>query len=610
MATLIGTPGTDLLSGTALADRGNGLSAADTLSGKAGNDTLSGGEGTDTLTGGNGDDVLFGFGASDPVAGSGDIIATRVGSGFSETVFVTSAPGDPDRLYVVEKGGTIKLLDPATGTANAANFLTIPPGQLQTGGEQGLLGLAFDPAYVSSGKFYVYVVNAAGDLEVRQYSRSTANPDLADGASGNVILTIPHPVNANHNGGWIGFGPDGYLYIATGDGGSGGDPANNAQNLDVLLGKMLRIDVSTDAFPADPNRDYTIPTDNPFAATAGADEIWAYGLRNPWRPSFDRVTGDLYIADVGQNQWEELNHQPAGVGGVNYGWVVKEGTHVFDPTRPGNPPPTSPGLTDPLVEYPHASDGTGGFAVTGGYVHRGQSPGMQGVYLYADFVTSEVWSFRVVDGAAVDAANRTDQIVAVGGSVDQIASFGEDGHGNLYVVGLDGEIFLFSPQQGAGDGADRIDGGAGNDRIAGGAGDDTLSGGADSDTISGGAQGDLIRGGLGKDILTGDAGADLFDFNSVADSGPGPLCDVIRDFGVAEDQLDFSGIDAEVGRSGNQSFAFIGTGRFDAEGQIRLVQVGSSTIVRLNTTGSNGAEMQVVLQNTVATDLGLLDFIL
>ena len=445
---------------------------------------------------------------------------------------------------------------------------------------------------------------------MRQYSRSTANPDLADAASGNVILTIPHPTNANHNGGWIGFGPDGYLYISTGDGGSGGDPANNAQNLNVLLGKMLRIDVSTDAFPADPARDYAIPTDNPFATTAGADEIWAYGLRNPWRPSFDRVTGDLYIADVGQGAWEELNYQAAGVGGVNYGWVVKEGTHVFDPTRPGNPPPTSPGLTDPLVEYPHASDGTGGFSVTGGYVYRGQSPGMQGVYLYADFVTNEVWSFRVVDGKAVDAANRTDQIVAVGGSLDQIVSFGEDGHGNLYVVGLDGEIFLLSPQKAAGDGADLLDGAAGNDRIAGGVGNDTLLGGVGNDTLSGGNQDDVIDGGLGRDVMTGNAGADVFDFNGVADSGLGPLRDVIRDFVPGEDVMDFSRIDAEATRGGNQSFAFIGTARFDAEGQIRVAQSGSSTVLQLNITGTTGAEMQVVLQNVMAIDLGLLDFIL
>ncbi len=610
MAFLNGTIRTDLLTGTAMADTGNGLSAADTLLGRDGNDTLSGGEGADRLTGGNGDDVLFGFGASDQVAGSGDITATRVGSGFSESVFVTSAPGDPDRLYVVEKGGTIKLLDLATGATNAASFLTIPAAQLQTGGEQGLLGLAFDPNYATSGKFYVFVVNAAGNLEVRQYSRSTANPDLADGASGNVILTIPHPTNGNHNGGWIGFGPDGYLYISTGDGGTSGDPANNAQNLNVLLGKMLRIDVSTDAFPADPARDYAIPTDNPFAASAGADEIWAYGLRNPWRPSFDRLTGDLYIADVGQGEWEELNYQPAGLGGVNYGWVVKEGTHVFDPTRPGNPAPTSPGLTDPLVEYPHAADGTGGFSVTGGYVYRGQSPGLQGVYLYADFVTDQVWSFRVVDGAAVDTANRTGQIVAVGGSVDQIASFGEDGHGNLYIVGLDGEIFLLTPQIAAGDGADRIDGGSGNDRLAGGVGNDTLLGGADNDTLSGGAQNDLMLGGLGRDILTGDAGADLFDFNSSTESGLGPLRDVVRDFTAGEDRLDLSQIDAQATLGGNQTFAFIGTNRFNAEGQIRVVQVGSSTILQINTAGTNAAEMQVVLQNVVATDLGLLDFIL
>ena len=610
MAVLNGTIRADLLTGGALDDTAFGLSASDTLVGGAGNDTLSGGEGGDTLTGGAGNDVLFGYGASDKIAGSGDITATRVASGYAAPVFVTSAPGDPDRLYVVEKGGTIKILDPATGVTNAANFLTIPAAQLQTGGEQGLLSVAFHPNYATNGKFYVFVVNAAGNLEVRQYDRSTTNPDQANAGSSNVILTIPHPTNGNHNGGWLGFGPDGYLYISTGDGGSGGDPPNNAQNLNVLLGKILRIDVNSDAFATDPARDYAIPTDNPFAATAGADEIWAYGLRNAWRPSFDRLTGDLYIADVGQDQWEEVNYQPAGVGGVNYGWVVKEGTHVFDPTRPGNPAPTSPVLTDPVIEYPHASGGTGGFSVTGGYVYRGQSAGMQGVYLYADFVTDQVWSFRVVDGKAVDAANRTSQFVTSGGTVDQIASFGEDGRGNLYIVGLDGEIFRINPQEGAGDGADVLNGAAGMDRILGGVGNDTLRGGDDADTLFGGGQDDLIDGGLGKDNLSGGAGADIFDFNTAAESAPGALRDTIRDFAAGEDVLDFSGIDAQAGTAGNQAFSYIGGATFTGEGQIRAFQSGTSVILVANTTGLNGAEMQVMLQNVLVGDLAAGDFIL
>ena len=610
MAILRGSAGADQLNGGLADDRVSALSGSDLVQGRGGRDVISGGEGGDTLLGGTGDDVIFGFGASDRLAGSGDIIATRVASGFDAPVFATAAPGDPDRLYVVEKTGQIRILDPLTGTVNSADFLTVPQGQIKTGGEQGLLGLAFHPNYASNGLFYVYLTNSAGNIQVRSYSRDTANPDQANAASGDVILTIAHPVNANHNGGWISFGPDGYLYIATGDGGAGGDPPNNAQNVNSLLGKMLRIDVNSDGFPGDPSRDYAIPADNPFVGANGADEIWAIGLRNPWRPSFDRVTGDLYIADVGQDRYEEVNFQAAGAaGGLNYGWKVMEGLNVYDGTIPGNPLPGSPVLTDPVIAYPHASDGTGGFSVTGGYVYRGPSDGLQGSYLYADFVTNQLWSFRMVNGAAVDAANRTGQLVEVGGSVDQIASFAEDGHGNLFIIGLDGEIFLLDPQIGAGDGADSIDGGAGNDQIHGGAGGDGLRGGLGDDNLSGGGQDDLIVGGAGRDHLTGGAGADRFDFNRASDSGLGALRDVVTDFTAGQDVIDLSGIDASTGQGGNQAFAFVGTAAFGAEAQLRLVQSGSSVLVQLNLTGTGGAEAQIVLRNALVSDFSLADFL-
>lgn len=611
MAVLNGTTGADLLSGGAADDTVTGLSGSDTLNGGAGADKVSGGEGGDTLTGGAGDDLLFGFGASDSVAGSGDILATRLAGNFDQPVFVTSAPGDPDRLFVVEKTGQIKILDTATGATNAVNFLTIPQAQLQNGGEQGLLSVAFHPDYATNGKFYVFVNNAAGDLEVRQYSRSAANPDRAAAGSGDVILTIPHPTNDNHNGGWIGFGPDGFLYIATGDGGAGGDPENNAQNPNSLLGKMLRIDVNGDDFAGDTGRDYAIPDDNPFVGTTAAAEIWALGLRNPWRPSFDRLTGDLYIADVGQNRREEINFQDAGsAGGENYGWVIREGTLVFDPDRPGNLPPNSPLLTDPVLDYGHSFDGNGGFSVTGGYVYRGPSAGMQGVYLYADFVSNQIWSFRIVDGAVVDAANRTEQFVVTGGSLDSIASFGEDGRGNLYIVSIGGDVFLLNPQEGAGDGADNINGGAGRDRIWGGVGRDTLSGGDDGDRIQGGGQADLIVGGAGRDVLFGDGGADVFDFNAVTDSPAAAGRDVIMDFAAGEDRLNFATIDARAGDAGNQAFTFIGSGPFTAEGQIRVVQSGSSVVVMANTSGTSDAELVLILRDVVVADLTAGDFVL
>jgi glucose/arabinose dehydrogenase len=457
MAYITGNQSGNLLEGTALFDTIYGRGGSDRLIAAGGSDTLSGGDGNDRLFGGDGNDVLYGhsrFGLN------GSIRAESVGTGFEQPVYVTSAPSDANRLFVVEKTGQIKILD--LFSRSTRTFLDIPEAELSTGGEQGLLGLAFHPNYPGNGKFYVYLVNADGDLEVRQYNRIAVN--RADPDSGDVILTIPHPTNGNHNGGWMSFGPDGMLYIAVGDGGSASDPLNNAQNTDVLLGKMLRIDVRGDDFAGDAGRDYAIPDDNPFANSAGADEIWATGLRNPWRNSFDRETGDLYIADVGQNAWEEINFQLASSnGGENYGWVIREGDNDFDTTRPGNPPPTSPVLTDPILDYPHEGGPNGGFSVTGGYVYRGPGAGLQGAYFYADFVTDQIWSFRVVNGRAVDAINRTAQITEAGVDIGQIASFGEDGFGNLYVVSLRGEIFRLTPEQGAGDGADYLNGGSGRD---------------------------------------------------------------------------------------------------------------------------------------------------
>jgi glucose/arabinose dehydrogenase len=486
---------------------------ADVASGGVGNDLVAGGEGADRLFGGDGNDLLYGSRVGDSDPAEARIIATRMGTElFDRPVFATSAPGDPDRLHVVEQHvGRIRILDTETGATEPTPFLDLPDASLAGGSEQGLLGLAFHPNYAENRRLFVFLTQADGDVEVRAYRRSPADQDRVQAGSGDTILVIERDNDAqNHNGSWMAFGPDGQLYVSVGDEGGGGDPANNAQNKGVLWGKLLRLDVNGDDFAADPERDYAIPDDNPFVDKAGADEIWALGLRNPWRNSFDRLTGDLYIADVGELAREEINFQPASSrGGVNYGWKVKEGELVFDDAEPGNPDPDSPALTDPVLTYPH--DETGGFAVVGGYVHRGESAGLLGRYVYADFVTDQLWSLRVVNGRAQDVANHTGQLVDSGGSVEGITSFAEDGRGNLYVTSIGGAVTRLTFGATASDGADTLSGGAGNDRMFGGGGRDALEGGGGADALFGGLQSDQLRGGDGADRLFGQDGADVLD---------------------------------------------------------------------------------------------------
>ncbi|HEX7946565.1 MAG TPA: PQQ-dependent sugar dehydrogenase, partial [Phenylobacterium sp.] len=387
---------------------------------------------------------------------------------------------------------------------------------LAGGGEQGLLGMAFHPNYVTNGLFYVNLTNAAGDTEIREYHRTDANH--AD-PSGRLILTYDQPFE-NHTGGWLGFGPDGMLYIASGDGGSGGDPMGNAQNVNSLLGKILRIDVNSDAFPADAARNYAIPAGNPFAgATPGADEVWLTGLRNPWRNSFDAATGKLWIGDVGQGAREEVDVIPAGVGGLNLGWNIKEGSANYA----GG---SAAGLTAPILDYDHSA--SGGFAITGGYVYHGPG-GANGLYVYADFVTGNLWTVSEVGGQAQDIINRNAQVSADAGKVDQIASFAVDGSGRLYAVGLDGEVFRLTPGATAGDGLDYLRGEEGNDRIYGGFGFDDVHGNMGDDTVSGGAGNDWVVGGKDQDSLTGDDGDDIVYGNLGDDTGDGGTgADLIR----------------------------------------------------------------------------------
>jgi len=343
---------------------------------------------------------------------------TPIITGIANPVAITHAGGGSGRLFITLQAGLIILYDGQQVLPTP--FLDISP-LVTSGGEQGLLSVAFHPNYAANGFFYVNYTDLNGDTVIARY-RVSVNPNTADPSSATILLTIPQPF-PNHNGGQLLFGPDGYLYIGMGDGGSGGDPSNNAQNLMSLLGKILRIDV-------DNSQPYGIPPDNPFLTDPNAsDEIWAYGLRNPWRFSFDRQTGDLFIADVGQNNLEEVNFQAAAsTGGENYGWRLMEGSSCFNPGSNCN----DGSLALPILEYDHSL----GCSISGGYRYRGlQSPGMAGLYFYGDFCSGRIW------GATQNAqgAWTTTQLLA---TALQITAFGEDEDGELYVAS-------FSPNPGA-----------------------------------------------------------------------------------------------------------------------------------------------------------------
>jgi len=373
---------------------------------------------------------------------------TRLTTGLDQPLFVTSPLRDTARLFVIEqKSGLIKIIDTATGAVSSTPFLQIPSNLLlNTGYEQGLLGLAFHPDYVSNGKFYVNYTatngTRGGKTKIVEYQVSS-NPNVADLSSARDILSFDQP-ETNHNGGWMAFGPDGFLYISSGDGGGNGyqngqlDQSFNSQDLtDNKLGKILRIDVNGDAFQQDSTRNYQIPANNPFVGRVGDDEIWSYGLRNPWRPSFDAVTGDLYIADVGQSAQEEVNFQPAGLGGQNYGWNRFEGYLSYKPVS------TPETLTYPIYAYNHDY----GSSITGGYVYRGPALELQGEYFFGDFATGKIASFNVsaLSGGVTsgEITQRTMQFAppAGQGTINNISSFGEDASRNLYIVDYDGEIF-------------------------------------------------------------------------------------------------------------------------------------------------------------------------
>jgi glucose/arabinose dehydrogenase len=456
------------------------------------------------LDGGGGSDVIYGY---DPGATQGEpvtIAATRVASGLNQPLYATAPPGDASRLFIVEKGGLVKVLDLNTQQVSSTPFLDVS-AQVTTAGECGLLGLAFDPDFATNGFVYVNLINLSGDTEIRRYQVSAGDPNQLDPASAQLVISIDQPDFTNHKAGWLGFGPDGYLYAALGDGGNGNDPFDNAQNLDSLLGKMLRLDVHADAFPEDDTRNYAVPADNPFVDTDGADEIWALGLRNPWRDSFDRALGDLFIGDVGQNAWEEID---LGSLGANYGWDLREGPAP----GPGSGTPGTLPLVDPIHAYATGSSQ----AVTGGYVYRGPSDALQGQYFFADFIHERIFTLGF-NGTTWVATERTAQIVPDAGTIDSPASFGEDALGNLYVVDIfDGEVFRLTPQAASPDQGDTLSGFAGDDMLYGGAGDDLLMGGADNDSLFGGDGADTLRAEGGDDILLGGAGNDVFQLAASA----------------------------------------------------------------------------------------------
>lgn len=360
------------------------------------------------------------------------ISVVRVGTGFIQPTSLLGIPGSND-VYVLEKGGAVYRLTPSTGSRSLVFTVT----GLSTDGERGLLGMALLPAPNSS-RFMIYCTNTAGDIELRQYSFA------APGSAPNLLstLTIPHPGASNHNGGSIAFGPDGFLYAGTGDGGGSGDPGNNAQNPGSRLGKILRIEVVADPYAGASPTFFRPAPGNPYIGGGGDPYVYALGLRNPFRTSFNGST--LVIGDVGQNAVEEIDLLTTTQPGTNFGWRFKEGTQTYSGTPPG-------GLTDPVAEYGHGSGPRQGDSITGGYVYRGPVPSLQSQYVFADFVSGNIWTIPfsiLVPGQTLAAsrfARRNEDFTPDAGTLYGIVSFGEDSAGNLFIVELDGDIFMIRP---------------------------------------------------------------------------------------------------------------------------------------------------------------------
>lgn len=365
----------------------------------------------------------------------------RVASGMAAPIYVAGLPDGSGRVVVVERGGRIRVLNPSTGAFEATDFLNIT--NIDTGGEKGLLSIAFSPNFVSDRTFYLQLHTTAANVsEIRKYQTLANNLAQADTSTADTILTVPQPGTTNHKGGTLFFDKSGRLLISLGDGGS---DSNTAQNNNTLLGKILRIDPATDAFPADANRDYAIPAANPFATAGGLAEIYVNGVRNPFRMSVDPVTGDLFIGDVGQSAIEEVDRVAANTTGlVNLGWNVCEGTQGTNCSN----------FTLPVTEYLRSGAINVGTTVTGGVVYRGPIEGLQGQYIFGDFGSNALWSVPIANlviGAVFPSASytvRTSDFMptpAGTGTISTVVAFGTDNDGNVYFVDIGGEVFVLEP---------------------------------------------------------------------------------------------------------------------------------------------------------------------
>jgi len=364
----------------------------------------------------------------------GNIGSVKVAEGFERPVWVGMPKGRDGTLWVMEQAGRIWLVDLKTGQRAGQPFLDIAKDVSRRGNEEGLLGLAFDADFIRNGIYYVNYSDHEQHTRIVRFTSKDGK--TTDPATAELILSFKQDFR-NHNGGWIEFGPDGMLYIGNGDGGSANDPKNRAQDLTSLLGKMLRIDVSGGG------GGYKVPPDNPFVGRGDSirPEIWFYGLRNPWRCSFDRETGDLWMGDVGQNHQEEINFMKAGEGaGANFGWRPREG-EIATPTGTDIGGPRPGGNVDPVYSYTHGNGPLQGVSVTGGHVYRGPIESMRGRYVFADYQNPRIWSFVLRDGKAADLQDHTDTLQPAGGRINLISSFAEDNQGNLFIVDHTGPVY-------------------------------------------------------------------------------------------------------------------------------------------------------------------------